>query len=78
MPNDLRRQKSWDHPIVKRKCDNMLREADRVSKARLLATAEKESRAWLNALPVSSDSESFRVAIVFRVGADVCIPHSYC
>ena len=52
-----------------------------VSRARLLATAQIESGAWLNALPVSSlgtllDSESFRVAIAFRVGADVCIPHS--
>ena len=46
-----------------------------------MATAQKESGAWLNALPVSSlgtllDPESFRVAIALRVGADVCIPHS--
>ena len=32
----------------------MLLEADQVSRARLLATAQKESGAWLNALPVSS------------------------
>ena len=60
---------------------NMLRVADQVCRGRLLATAQRESGAWLNALPVSSlgtllDSESFRVAIAFRVGADVCIPHS--
>ena len=60
----------------------MLRVADQVSRARLLATAQRErAGAWLNALPVSSlgtllDSESFRVAIALRVGADVCIPHS--
>ena len=59
----------------------MLLEADQVSRARLMATAQKESGAWLNALPVSSlgtllDSEVFRVAIAIRVGADVCIPHS--
>ena len=59
----------------------MLREADQRSRARFLATSQKESVAWLNALPVSSlgtllDSESFRVVIVLRVGADVCIPHS--
>ena len=48
----------------------MLRVADQVCRARLLATAqrERESGAWLSALPVSSlgtllDSESFRVAI---------------
>ena len=46
-----------------------------------MATAQKKSGTWLNALPVSSlgrllDPESFRVAIALRVGADVCIPHS--
>ena len=51
-----------------------------VAVARLLATAQRESGSWLNALPVSSlgtllDSESFRVAIALRVGADVCVPH---
>ena len=60
---------------------NMLLGADQVSRARLMATAQKESVAWLNALPVSSlgtllDSESFRVAIALSVGAGVCIPHS--
>ena len=59
----------------------MLRVADQVCRARLLATAQRESGAWLNALPVSLlgtllDSESFRVAISLRVGAGVCIPHS--
>ena len=57
-----------------------------MSRAKLLATAQKESGAWLNnALPVSShgtllDSESFSVAIALRVGAgclylllDVCL-----
>ena len=80
LPDDSRRQKSWDIPI-KKNWDNMLLEADQVSRARLMATAQKESGAWLNALPVSSfgtrmDPESFRVAIALRVGADVCIPHS--
>ena len=43
-----------DLPIVKRNWENMLREEDQVSKARLLATTQKESGVWLNALPVSS------------------------
>ena len=52
-----------------------------MSRARLMATAQKERGDWLNALPVSLfgtllDPESFRVAFVLRVGADVCIPHS--
>ena len=81
LPDDLSRQKAWDLPIVKRNWENMLRVADQVSRARLLATAQRENGAWLNALPVSSfgtllDSDSFRVAIALRVGADVCISHS--
>ena len=76
LPDDPRRQKAWDLPIVKKNWDNMLLEADQVSRARLMATAQKESGAWLNALPVSSLGtllvpESFRVAISIRVGADV-------
>ena len=81
LPDDPSRQKAWDLPIVERNWENMLRVADQVCRARLLATAQRESGAWLNALPVSTlgtllDSESFRVAIALRVGADVCIPHS--
>ena len=72
---------AWELPIVERNWENMLRVADQVCRARLLATAQRESGAWLNALPVSSlgtllDSESFKVAIALRMGADVCIPHS--
>ena len=81
MLDDPGRQKAWDLPIVERNLENMLCVADQVSRARLPATAQKKSGAWLNALPVSSlgtrlDFESFRVAIAPRVGADVCIPNS--
>ena len=81
LADDPRRQKTWNLPIVKKNWDNMLLEADQVSRARLMATAQKESGAWLNALPVSSlgtllDPESFRVVNALRAGADVCIPHS--
>ena len=79
--DDPIRQKAWDLSFAKRNWDNMLREADQVCRARLLATVQNESMACLNALQVSSldtllDSESLRVAIALRVGADVCIPHS--
>ena len=61
----------------------MLLEEDQVSRARIMATAQKESGALLNVLPVSLlgtllDPESLRVAITLRVGADVCIHHSCC
>ena len=81
LPDDPSRQKAWDLHIVKRNWENVLRVADQVSRARLLATAQRESGAWLNALRVSSlgtllDSKSFMVAIALRVAAVVCIPHS--
>ena len=36
---------------------------------------DRESGAWLNNLPLL-DSESLKVAIALRVGADFCVPHS--
>ena len=48
-PDDPSRQKAWDLPIDQRNWENMLRVADQVSTARLLATAQKERGAWLNA-----------------------------
>ena len=73
-PDDPRCQKAWVLPIVKRNWDNVLRDADQVSRSRLLATALKESGAWLNAFPFSSigtllDSLSIILAIALRVGA---------
>ena len=75
LPDDLRCQKAWVLPVVKRNWDNMLLEAGQVSRARLMATALKESWAWLNAyslLGTQLDSESFRVTAALRVGTDVC------
>ena len=81
LPDDARHKKAWDLPSVKKNWYNMLLEADQVSTPRLMATAQKERKTWLNALPLSSlrillDPEIFRVAIALRVGTDVCIPHS--
>ena len=45
LPDDLKRQKAWDLPIVKRNWDNILLKAGQVSTARLMATAQKESGA---------------------------------
>ena len=42
LPDDRSRQKAWDLPIVERNWENMLRVADQVSRARLLATAQRE------------------------------------
>ena len=40
--DDPSRQKAWDLPIVERNWEDMLRVADQVSRARLLATAQRE------------------------------------
>ena len=76
LPDDSRRQKAWDLLIVERNWDIMFSETVQVSRARLLAKAQEESGAWLNALLVPSvgtllDTERFRVAIAFRVGAEL-------
>ena len=81
LPDDSSRQKAWNIPIVEINWENMLRGADCCCRGQIAGHGtERESGSWLNALPVSSlgtllDSESFRVAIALRVGADVCVPH---
>ena len=80
VPTDFS-QKSWDVPLMRAKREGLLREADQVARARLLAAAHKESGAWLNAIPVPSlgtqlDPEVFRVSCAIRIGARVCEPHT--
>ena len=41
LPDDPNRQRAWDLPIVERNWENMLRVADQVCRARLLATAQQ-------------------------------------
>ena len=69
-----------DEPKSVATAARLLEEADQLSKARLLASASRESGLWLHALPVPSlgtllDAESFSIAIALRVGADVSEPH---
>ena len=42
LPDDPSRQKAWNLPIVERNWENMLRVADQVCRARLLATAQRK------------------------------------
>jgi hypothetical protein len=74
------RQKSWDMTSATQRLEDMLREGDQVTRARLLAASRKESGLWLHAIPVPSlgtqlDPETLRVAVALRVGADV--PHTW-
>ena len=75
------KQKSWDVPIIIATFDSLLRNADARSRARLLASCEKESGAWLTAPPISAvglrmDDETIRVATGMRVGSSLSEPHS--
>ena len=69
------RQKVWDTMKTSSQVDSLLENAlDPRDRARLLASAAKESGAWLNVLPISSlglrmDDDTVRVAVGFRFGA---------
>ena len=74
-------QKSWDTPVVMATLDTLLENApDAITTARLLAASTSKSRAWLNALPISSlglrmDNNTIRVAVGIRLGTQLCRPH---
>ncbi len=53
---------------------------DATERARLLAAMDKNSGAWLQALPISSiglrlDNPSLRIAVGLRLGTAICAPH---
>ena len=78
---DRGRQRTWDEPRSVYLAERLKEEADQISRARLLAAAERESGLWLQVLPSASlgtllDSETFRVAVALRVGAAVCELHT--
>ena len=76
------RQKSWDDAGAQALAQQLLEGAsDEVCRARLLASAAKESGSWLHALPISSlglrmDDDSVRIAVGLRLGVPICGPHS--
>jgi hypothetical protein len=75
-------QHDWDMQICLRNLDTLTSNTENFrDKARLLATQQKESSAWLNCLPSSSlgtllDDSSFRIAVALRTGQHVCEPHT--
>ena len=73
------KQSHWDKPVVEAKFQQLL--TNSTERARLLAVAAPHSGDWLHALPLSScglrlDNESIRVAVGYRVGANLCQIHS--
>ena len=78
---DGSKQSAWDEPLMETVATDLMERADQISRARLLAAACRESGLWLHALPTPAlgtllDSESFRIAVALRVGAEVCIQHT--
>ena len=75
-------QKAWDSPLVERCINDLIGRAgnNEATKARLLAASEKESGAWLQALPAASlgtllDRNALRISCALRLGAVVCQTH---
>ena len=77
-----KKQSSWDDPLVEQTFNSLLAATvDPSSKARLLATATKESGAWLNVLPAAHlgtklDDDSIRIATGLRLGANIVEEHT--
>ena len=77
------KQKAWDTPIVDGQFSSLLaiNSDSPAALARLHASCQKESGAWLTAPPVSAlglkmANESIRIAVGLRLGAPLCAPHS--
>ena len=74
-------QKAWDTPLVHGCFSSLIQNVEPREKARLLATHQKESGAWLSVPPVTTlglrmDNDSIRVAIGIRLGVSLCEPHN--
>ena len=68
------RQRAWDSPRVDYIQKTLLANSDQYSKARLLASAQSESGAWISAIPVPNlgtqlNPDELRIAIALRTGA---------
>ena len=80
------RQKAWDSVRTTATAQHLLDDASNdVERARLLSVSDRESGAWLRALPVSSlglhmDDNTLQIAVALRLGTPVCGPHQcrYC
>ena len=80
-PGSLHLQKAWDFVVVSHTFDSLLDASpDDTNLARLLASAARESGAWLSALPMSSiglrmEDDVIRVSVGIRLGVPLCEPH---
>ena len=76
------RQREWDKASIAKGREILLGHClDEYDKARLLAAQAPHSGDWLNAWPITScglrlDNDAIRVAVGYRLGARLCIPHT--
>jgi hypothetical protein len=74
-------QRSWDLPIIRHIQSNLLSSlTSDHDQARLKAVFSPHSGDWLNAPPITSvglrlDDETLRIAVGFRLGSPLCLPH---
>ena len=74
------RQRAWDSPRIEHSLKTLLDRADQFSRARLLASSQPESGAWVSAVPVPSlgtqlSPDELRIAVALRTGSKICVPH---
>ena len=79
-PTEKPKQKAWDEVGCTRQFNQLLDNADQVSRARLLAAKSEESGAWLHALPTPTlgtlmDDQCLRITVALRLGARICEQH---
>ena len=72
------KEKKWDDMVTSNRASTLLEDARSVNeRARLLATMNKESGTWLQALPISAvglrmDDVTIRTAVGLRPGTVIC------
>ena len=80
-PPSSSRQRVWDDPKIEAMYKTIFENApNQQACASLKAVANSESRAWLNALPISSlglrmDEDVIQIAVGLRLGLPLCRPH---
>ena len=77
---DACKQRHWDDLVCKNAAERLIRNANQIDRARLLAASTPHTADWLQAVPVPSlglhlDAETVRVAVALRLGTAVCEQH---
>ena len=80
-PSVAHQQWAWDDAASTAIRDQLISGTDQVHRARLLASCQPHTAAWLQAVPVPNlglhlDPETVRIAVALRIGAPICEPHA--